>query len=126
MRLTAGRRSRSKYFESCATSGSLTLSNVLGSQEGRYSLVIHDNASNTASNSVPLFVYNPAWLYFDRAYNPFLGYINVWNGANLISSRPSSGNVGTSPKASFGFPVNPPSLLRAGMNVMRVRYFVFF
>jgi hypothetical protein len=100
-----------------ATSGTLTLSNVLGSQEGRYSLVIQDNASNTASNSVPLFVYNPAWLYFDRAYNPFNGYINVWNGANLISSRPSSGNAGTSPKASFGFPVNPPSLLRAGMNV---------
>jgi hypothetical protein len=100
-----------------ATSGSLTLSNVLGNQEGRYSLVIQDNASNTASNSVPLFVYNPAWLYFDRAYNPFNGYINVWNGANLISSRPSSGAAGTSPKASFGFGVNPPSLLRAGMNV---------
>jgi len=100
-----------------ATSSALTLNNVQGTQEGRYSLVIHDSASNTASNSVPLFVYNPSWLYFDRAYNPFLGYINVWNGANLISSRPSSGDVGTSPKASFGFPVNPPSLLRAGMNI---------
>jgi hypothetical protein len=100
-----------------ATSSALTLSNVLGNQEGRYSLVIQDSGSNTASNSVPLYVYNPAWLYFDRAYNPFSGYINVWNGANLISSRPSSGAAGTSPKASFGFPVNPPSLLRAGMNV---------
>jgi hypothetical protein len=100
-----------------ATGSALTLSNVQGTQEGRYSLVIHDSANNTASNSVPLFVYNPSWLYFDRAYNPFLGYINVWNGANLISSRPSSGDAGTFPKASFGFPVNPPSLLRAGMNI---------
>jgi hypothetical protein len=99
-----------------ATSSALTLSNVLGSQEGRYSLVIQDSASNTASNSVPLYVYNPAWLYFDRAYNPFNGYINAWNGANLISSRPASGAAGTSPKASFGFPVNPTTLLRASMN----------
>ena len=99
-----------------ATSSALTLSNVLGTQEGRYSLVIQDSASNTASNSVPLYVYNPAWLYFDRAYNPFNGYINAWNGANLISSRPPSGNAGTSPKASFGFPVNPTTLLRASMN----------
>jgi Immunoglobulin I-set domain len=99
-----------------ATSSALTLSNVQGTQEGRYSLVIHDSGSNTASNSVPLYVYNPAWLYFDRAYNPFFGYINVWNGANLISSRPPSGAAGTSPKASFGFPVNPTTLLRASMN----------
>jgi hypothetical protein len=99
-----------------ATSSALTLSNVLGTQEGRYSLVIQDSASNTASNSVPLYVYNPAWLYFDRAYNPFNGYINAWNGANLISSRPPSGAAGTSPKASFGFPVNPATLLRASMN----------
>jgi hypothetical protein len=99
-----------------ATSSALTLNNVLGNQEGRYSLVIQDSGSNTASNSVPLFVYNPAWLYYDRAYNPFLGYINVWNGGNLISSRPPSGAAGTSPKASFGFPVNPTTLLRASMN----------
>lgn len=99
-----------------ATTGNLTLNNVQGTQEGRYSLVIHDSASNTASNSVPLFVYNPSWLYFDRAYNPFLGYINVWNGANLISSRPASGDAGTAPKASFGFAVAPTTLLRASMN----------
>jgi len=99
-----------------ATSNALTLSNVQGSQEGRYSLVVHDSL-NTASNSVPLFVYNPAWLYFDRAYNPFNGYINVWNGTNLISSRPSSGVTGTAPRASFGFPVAPTSTLRASMNI---------
>jgi hypothetical protein len=99
-----------------ATSTALTLSNVLGTAEGRYSLVIQDASSNTASNSVPLYVYNPSWLYYDRANNPFLGYINVWNGANLISSRPNSGDAGTSPRASFGFAVNPTTLLRASLN----------
>jgi hypothetical protein len=99
-----------------ATGNPLTLSNVQGTQQGQYALSIKDSGGNTASNSVPLFVYNPNWLYFDRAFNPFNGYINVWNGANLISSRPSSGNAGTAPKASFGFPVTPTTLLRAGMN----------
>jgi hypothetical protein len=98
-----------------ATSNALTLSNVQGSQQGRYSLIIQDALANTASNSVPLFVYNPSWLYYDRAFNPFSGYINVWNGTNLITSPPSSGNVGTAPKASFGFPM-PTPVLRASMN----------
>jgi len=100
-----------------ATNNALTLSNVQGNQEGLYSLVVKDSGANTASNAVPLYVYNPSWLYYDRAFNPFNGYINVWNGTNLISSRPSSGNAGTSPKASFGFGVTPTSLLRAGMNI---------
>src|SRR6266850_1028383 len=61
-----------------ATSSALTLSNVQGTQEGRYSLFIQDSATNTASNSVPLYVYNPSWLYFDRAYNTYL-YDNATN-----------------------------------------------
>lgn len=100
-----------------ATSTALTLSNVQGTQQGLYSLVIKDSGGNTASNAVPIYVYNPGWLYYDRAFNPFNGYINVWNGANLVSSRPSSGNAGTSPKASFGFAVAPTSTLRANMNL---------
>ena len=100
-----------------ATNNALTLSNVQGTQQGLYSLVVQDSGGNTASNAVSLFVYNSSWLYFDRAFNPFTGYINVWNGANLISSRPSSGAAGTSPKASFGFGVAPTSLLRANMNI---------
>ncbi|HWV98751.1 MAG TPA: immunoglobulin domain-containing protein [Candidatus Acidoferrum sp.] len=99
-----------------ATNNALTLSNVQGNQEGLYSLVVKDSGGNTASNAVSLFVFNPGWLYFDRAYNPFNGYINVWNGAKLISSRPSSGAAGTSPTASFGFAVAPSSLVRASMN----------
>ena len=100
-----------------ATSTALTLSNVQGNQEGLYSLVVKDSGGNTASNAVSLFVYNPSWLYYDRAFSPFYGYINVWNGTNLITSRPFSGNAGTSPRANFGFPVAPPSQLRANMNL---------
>jgi Immunoglobulin I-set domain len=100
-----------------ATSDALTLSNAQGSQEGLYSLLVKDSGGNTASKDVSLFVYNPSWLYYDRAFNPFSGYINVWNGTNLVSSRPSSGNAGTSLKASFGFAVSPTSLLRASMNL---------
>jgi hypothetical protein len=99
-----------------ATSHALTLSNVQGSQQGTYWLAIKDSGGAAASNSVSLFVYNPAWLYYDRAFNPFYGYINVWNGANVLSSPPASGSGGTSPKASFGFAANPTSLLRASMN----------
>ena len=99
-----------------ATNNALTLSNVQGDQEGLYSLVVKDSGGNTASNAVSLYVYNPGWLYFDRAYNPFYGYINVWNGAKLISSRPSSGAAGTSPTASFGFGVGDTTLLRARLN----------
>ncbi len=100
-----------------ATNNALTLSNVQGTQQGLYSLVVKDSGGNTASNAVSLFVYNSSWLYFDRALNPFLGYINVWNGANLISNPPSSGAAGTSPRASFGFAVAPTSLLRASVNI---------
>ncbi len=100
-----------------ATSSALTLTNVQGGQQGLYSLVVTDSGGKTASNSVSLFVYNPGWLYFDRALSPYLGYINVWNGANVLTSRPSSGAAGTSPRASFGFAVAPPSLLRASVNL---------
>jgi hypothetical protein len=99
-----------------ATTNALTLSNVLGNREGTYTLVVTDSGANSATNSDQVFVYNPDWLYYDRAYTPFNGYINVWNGANLISSRPSSGGSGTSPKASFGFGVTPATLLPATLN----------
>jgi Immunoglobulin I-set domain len=99
-----------------ATTNALTLTNVQGDREGTYSLTVTDAASNTASKSVHLYVYNPQWLYYDRAFYPFNGYINVWNGANLISSPPASGGAGTHPKASFGFAVAPTTLLRASMN----------
>jgi hypothetical protein len=98
------------------TSSSLTLSNVQPTQEGNYNLVVTDSGSLSATGAVSLLVFNPAWLYFDRAQAPFNGFINVWNGTNLISALPSSGAGGTSPKASFGFGVTPTSLLRAGMN----------
>src|SRR5581483_252049 len=98
-----------------AKTNALTLTNVLGSQEGTYTLVVKDSGGNTASNSVVLTVYNPAWLYFDRAFAPFYGYINVWNGANLITNPPLSGALGTRPKASSGF-AQPTPLLRASMN----------
>lgn len=94
----------------------LTLTNVLGNREGNYALVVKDNSGNSASNSVVLTVFNPAWLYFDRAFAPFNGYINVWNGTNLINTPALSGALGTRPKASFGFAVNPTTLLRASMD----------
>ena len=99
-----------------ATSGTLTLNNVKPSQEGVYNLVVTDASSLSATSAVSLVVFNPSWLYFDRALAPFNGFINVWNGANLISAPPASGAGGTSPKASFGFGVAPTSLLRASMN----------
>jgi hypothetical protein len=99
-----------------ATTNALTLSNVQGNREGVYALTVTDTASNTDSKSVHLYVYNSQWLYYDRAFNPFNGYINVWNGTNLISTPPPSGGAGTHPRASFGFPVAPTTLVRASMN----------
>ncbi len=99
-----------------ATTNALTLNNVQGSAQGIYWLTVQGSDGLSASNSVPVFVYNPAWLYFDRAFNPFNGYINVWNGTNILTARPSSGDEGTKDKASFGFGVSPTSLLRASMN----------
>jgi hypothetical protein len=99
-----------------STTSSLSLVNVQPSQEGAYQLVVTDSGSLSATNSVSLIVYNPGWLYFDRSLAPFNGFINAWNGGNLISSPPPSGAAGTSPKASFGFGVTPTSLLRATMN----------
>lgn len=99
-----------------ATSSTLTISNAQPSAEGIYSMIVTDSGSLSATGTVSLVVYNPAWLYYDRALAPFNGFINVWNGANLISAPPSSGAAGTSPKASFGFGVTPTSLLRATMN----------
>lgn len=99
-----------------ATTNALTLSNAQGSREGNYTLTVTDTASNTDTKNVHVYVYNPQWLYFDRAFNPFQGYINVWNGTNLISTPAPSGNAGTHPKASFGFPVTPATLVRASMN----------
>jgi hypothetical protein len=99
-----------------ATTNALTLSNVLGNREGTYSLTVTDTSLNTDTKNVRVYVYNPQWLYYDRAFNPFNGYINVWNGANLISSPPPSGDAGTHPKASLGFGVTPTSSLRASMD----------
>ena len=100
-----------------ATTSMLSVSNAQPSQEGTYSLVATDSASLSATSAVSLVVYNPGWLYFDRALTPFNGFINVWNGTNLISALPASAAAGTSPKASFGFGVTPPSLLRATVNL---------
>jgi hypothetical protein len=100
-----------------ATTNALTLTGVQGPNEGKYTLVVADPGGNSATNSVQLFVYNPDWLYYDRAFSPFYGYINVWNGTNLLSSPPLSQGQGTRPKASFGFAVAPTSLVRAGMNL---------
>jgi len=94
----------------------LTLTNVQGDREGVYTLVVTDVSANSATSSVPVYVYNPDWLYYDRARAPFQGYINVWSGDNLISSPPGSGDAGTSPKASWGWAVDPPTTLRAGMD----------
>lgn len=99
-----------------ATSSTLSLSNVQPSQEGIYNLVVTDSGALSATSAVSLVVFNPSWLYYDRALAPFSGYINVWNGTNLISTPPSSGAAGTSPKASFGFGVTPTTLLRASIN----------
>jgi hypothetical protein len=94
----------------------LTLTNLQPAREGTYNIAVTDSSSLSTTGSVSLVVYNPGWLYFDRALAPFSGYINVWNGTNLISTPPSSGAAGTSPKASFGFGVTPTSLVRASMN----------
>lgn len=99
-----------------STTSTLNLNGVQPSQAGTYRLIVTDSGSLSATSTVALVVYNPGWLYFDRALAPFQGYINAWNGGNLISSPPSSGAAGTSPKSSFGFGVTPTSLLRATMN----------
>jgi len=99
-----------------ATTNALTLSNVQGTAEGTYTLVINDTSGNWATNSVPLYVFNPSWLYFDRAYSPYSGYINVWNGTNVLTSPALSASGGTRPKASFGFGVSPTTLVRASVN----------
>ena len=106
--------------DSASVSGSKTKSlkliGVQSTQEGTYSLVVQDSLGNSDDKSVKLYVYNPSWLYYDRAYAPFLGYLNVWSGTNLISSPPASGAAGTSPKASWGWGVAPPTSLRASMD----------
>ena len=99
-----------------STTNRLSLSGVQCIQEGTYSLVVTDSGGLKATNYASMVVYNPGWLYFDRALAPFNGYINVWNGANLISSPPESGDAGTAPGASFGFGVTPTTLLRASMD----------
>jgi hypothetical protein len=99
-----------------SATSALSLNGVQPTQEGTYRLVVTDSGALSATNTVGLVVYNPGWLYFDRALAPFNGFINAWNGGNLISAPPASGAGGTSPKASFGFGVTPTSLLRASMN----------
>ena len=100
-----------------SATSTLNLAAVQPAQEGTYQLVVTDSSSLSATSTVSLVVFNPSWLYFDRALAPFDGYINVWNGANLISAPPSSGAAGTAPAASFGFGVGPTTLLRASMNL---------
>ncbi len=99
-----------------SATSTLSLTNVQPSQGGILKLVVTDAGALSATSSVALVVYNPGWLYFDRALAPFNGFINVWNGVNYITSPPASGAGGTSPKASFGSGVTPTSLLRATIN----------
>ena len=99
-----------------SATSALNMTGVQPSQEGTYKLVVTDSSSLSATSTVSLVVYNPGWLYYDRALAPFNGYINVWNGTNLVSAPPASGAGGTSPKPSFGFGVAPTTLLRASMN----------
>jgi hypothetical protein len=94
----------------------LNLAAVQPAQEGTYQLVVTDSSSLSATSTVSLVVFNPSWLYFDRALAPFDGYVNYWTGANLISSPPPSGAAGTSPAASAGGALATP-LLRATMNL---------
>ncbi len=100
-----------------ATASALSLTAVRGDQEGTYSLVVTDSGGLKATNQASMVVYNPGWLYFDRALAPFYGYINVWNGANLLTAPAPSGAAGTNPRASLGFGVSPTSLVRAGMDL---------
>lgn len=100
-----------------SATSTLNLTGVQPAQEGTYKLVVTDSSSLSATSAVSLVVYNPGWLYFDRALASFNGYINVWNGANLVSAPPASGAGGTSPKSSFGFGVSPTTLVRASMNL---------
>lgn len=114
------RQNGAKLTDAGGISGSATstlrLAGVQPSQEGVYQLVVTDSSSLSATSAVSLVVFNPGWLYFDRALASFSGYVNVWNGGNLISTPPASGAAGTSPKPSFGFGVTPTTLLRASMN----------
>lgn len=100
-----------------SATASLTLTNVQPSEEGTYNIAVKDSSNLSTTGAVSLVVFNPAWLYYDRALAPFNGYINVWNGTNVISAPPASGLAGTHPVASFGFGVTPTSLLPASMNV---------
>jgi len=100
-----------------ATNNVLALINVQCTQAGKYTLVVTDSGGLKATNQASMVVYNPGWLYFDKALSPFNGYVNVWNGANLISSRPPSGAAGTTPRSSAGFGVSPTTSLRANIDL---------
>lgn len=58
-----------------ATNATLTLSNVTGSAEGNYTVVVKDSLNETAASSSYLVVFNPADLTFDPNAT-LLGYIN--------------------------------------------------
>jgi hypothetical protein len=100
-----------------SATSTLAFTNAQPSQEGTYNVIVTDSSSLTTTGAISLIVDNPGWLYFDRALAPFNGYINAWNGTNLISAPPLSGALGTRPPSSFGFAVAPTSILRATMNV---------
>lgn len=99
-----------------ATTQTLNLNSVVPSQEGTYSLVVTDSLGRKATNTAVMIVYNPAWLYYDRALAPLNGWMNVWSGAKFRTTPPPSGDAGTTPGSSFGFGVNPTTLLRASMD----------
>ncbi|HTI98255.1 MAG TPA: hypothetical protein VL527_05065 [Dongiaceae bacterium] len=100
-----------------SSTAALTFSGVQPAQEGTIKFVATDSGAMSSTSTVSLVVFNPNWLYYDRALAPFSGYINVWNGTNVLTAPPASGAAGTSPKASFGFGVDPTSLVRASMDV---------
>ena len=85
-----------------ATTSSLTLTNVQGSSEANYSVLVTDSALRSSSASTYLVVFDPANLSFDP-HATLNGYINAF--ANV------GGTVG-SPDSGFGYPI---PRLRAGI-----------
>ena len=89
-----------------ANAATLTLSNVSGSAEGNYTIVVGDALSQFATNASYVVVFTPGNLSLDPNA-AWLGYANTFS-ASVTTYPPSN--------PDFGFPVSPTSLLRATMS----------